>query len=182
MTSRLNIEKLEEYLVSIKEQLSRHEDELVHPVWWNSIIRQIDQITLLKKRLEHQGGDINALRELVLESARNGQHDVGPAVSGMSAKDSGAFRAIEKQMGLLEADVETIKLLVRRVDVANATEALIMSQVRELQRYVRSVQALIDARAPSDAYGTLKEVVNTLETIIPQVDERLVDSETALAL
>ena len=180
MTTRLNIEKLEEYLISIKEQLSRHEDELVHPVWWNSIIRQIDQITLLKRRLEHQGGDINALRELILESTKNGQHEQDPPVSGMSAKDSATFRAIEKHMGLLEADMETVKLIVRRVDVANATEALIMSQVRELQRYMRNLQTLIDVRAPSDAYGTLKNVVDTLETIIPQVDERLADSEASL--
>ena len=70
--------------------------------------------------------------------------------------------------------------MVRRVDVANATEALIMSQVRELQRYMRNLQALIDARAPSDAYGTLKEAVDTLETIIPHVNARLLDSEASL--
>ena len=98
----------------------------------------------------------------------------------MSAKDSAAFRAIEKQIGLLGADVEATKLMVRRVDVANATEALIMSQVRELQRYMRNLQALIDARVPSDAYGTLKEAVDALETIIPQVDARLLDSEASL--
>ena len=67
-------------------------------------------------------------------------------MSRMSAKDSATFRAIEKHMGLLEADMETVKLIVRRVDVANATEALIMSQVRELQRYTRNLQTLIDVR------------------------------------
>ncbi len=184
MSMKLNLSQLEAYLLEIKEQLSRHEDELVHPVWWNSMVRQIDQISVLKKRLEHQGGDINALREMVLQASQSGisggNAGGGEGPGGLSAIEKAKSRALHHKVGLLEADVETMKLLVRKIDLSSATESLIMSQIRELQRYLRSTTKLVDDRAPEGAYYTLKEVVQTVETIVPDVDRRLSDSEESL--
>lgn len=181
---KLNLGQLEAYLLEIKSQLSRHEDELVHPVWWNSMVRQIDQIYMLKKKMEHQGGDINSLRELVLQSAQSGGGGVGAGggegPGGLSAVEKAKARALHQQVGLLEADVETLKLLVRKIDLSSATESLMMSQIRELQRYLRSTTKLVNDRAPDGALTALKQVVQTVETIVPDVDQRLTDSEESL--
>jgi hypothetical protein len=179
MSQKLNVDKLESYLLSITDQLKNHEDELVHPVWWNTLVRQIDQIAVLKKKQEHQNGDINSLRELVLNSAKNTNTTTNGG-DGLSAIEKAKSRAMNEQVGLLEADVETLKVMVRRIDMASATESLIMSQIRELQRFLRSTTKLIDERAPDDAYLTLKEVVETVESIVPSVDQRLKDSESFL--
>ena len=64
----VDIGKLETYLASIKEQLVRHEDELHSPVWWPAFKAEIDQVAVLDRKFEHQQQDINALKDLIINS------------------------------------------------------------------------------------------------------------------
>ena len=42
---QVNTGGLESVLNSLKKQLARHEDELLHPVWWDSMKAEVDKIS-----------------------------------------------------------------------------------------------------------------------------------------
>lgn len=181
---------LESYLISIKDQLSRHDQELLHPVWWNTLVKQIDQISVLKRRLEHQNLDLMAIRHSIYADAEQAaKEEEKTASSSMNMhssiryNDSNSFKSGKqlsnqrKGFALLSADIESLKMVIRRLDIEGASENHILSQIRESQRLIRTLSTLINERAPSEALGQLKEVIKTVSVLIPQFDARLEHSE-----
>jgi GTP-sensing pleiotropic transcriptional regulator CodY len=45
---QIDAAKLDSYLREIKTQLQRHEDELLHPLWYNSIKPEIEKVLPLE--------------------------------------------------------------------------------------------------------------------------------------
>ena len=226
----VDIGKLENYLLSIKEQLSRHEDELHSPVWWSAFKTEIDQVSVISKKVEHQQIDINSLRDLLASEAETmrwsndatgaagGGADSGSTVASPPRKGSsfqgyqshspsgshsninenntsryasakGGFGASksksseverERKQLLLEADVEATKLIVRRLETQRAAEHNVFTQIRELQRNMRNVSALIDERAPPESLTAISGLVSTLQTIQPQFNSILTQQEKSI--
>jgi hypothetical protein len=165
----VDIGKLEMYLVSIQEQLSRHEDELHNPVWWPAFKAEVDQVAVLGRKVEHQALDINIIRDKLANGSSPGAADASssshsPGRSheqtsygatygsyGGNASPSHARKAqADPRVDLLAADVEAVKLLVRRIEAQRAVEHTLFSQIRELQRGTRQFQQQLEERAPPE--------------------------------
>lgn len=175
----VDIGKLESYLTSIKGQLDRHEEELKNPIWWASFKAEIDQVAVMGKKVEHQALDINIIRDMLASQdagSKGGKHAAAYSDYGAPPAKSVA----EKKTDLLVADVEAIKLLVRRMEAQTAVEHSVFAQIRELQRVTRNINAMIEERAPPDALKTLMELVVSLQKIRPLFDSRLNAQEQAI--
>jgi hypothetical protein len=190
----VDIGKLETYLASIKEQLVRHEDELHSPVWWPAFKAEIDQVAVLDRKFEHQQQDINALKDLIINSDNsnsNNNNNNNNTMGDLSSKpqfttynsnsssnnNKQNSSKLEKKTAMLTADLEGMKLLIRRLESQKAAEHNVYGQIRELQRCMRSMQQLVEERAPADALKTLMNLVTNFQTIKPLFDNRLQMSE-----
>ena len=188
----IDIGKLETYLVSIKEQLTRHEEELHSPVWWAAFKAEVDQVAVLGKKIEHQQLDINILKDLLVSNPvdKNQQKVSGTgSTAGRSTYQSYSspshgtndnVKELDKRQQLLAADLESTKILIRRMESQRAQEHLVFSQIRELQRGMRNVSQLLEERAPADALRTLMELVLSFQQIKPLFDNRLTEHEKTL--
>jgi len=185
----VDIGKLETYLTSIKAQLERHEEELKNPIWWASFKAEIDQVAVIGKKVEHQALDINVIRDMLASQVQD------TTSTGSTGKGSGKSpgygnynnyespppkTSLERKTELIAADVEAMKLLVRRMEAQTAVEHTVFSQIRELQRATRSILQTIEERAPPEALRTLMELVVSMQKIRPLFDSRLNAQEAAI--
>ena len=169
----IDVGKLESYLTSIKDQLSRHDDELKNPVWWSAFKTEIDQVAVLSQKVEHQQLDINIIRDLLANNAekeKEGRNSNKHSYGGIS---SGQESESDKKIPILAADVEGLKLLVRRIETQRAIEHNVFSQIRELQRCFRTILHLVDERAPPKALSTLMGVVGSIQPMKQQFNNLL---------
>lgn len=112
----------------------------------------VSQIAQLSRKLEHVQVDMNSLRDCFVSGDGNSV--------GLSAESSQSYYAqisnsawtqATKTIAQLRADLEGIRLLVRRVEVHQSVELNVFAQLRELQRFARGLQRLVDERAPANS-------------------------------
>lgn len=166
----MDVLKLSTALASVQQQLQRHEGELSNPVWWASLKGDVDQIVILSKKVEYMQLDINALRDAVFSKALVGGSQDTQAQQTYSSPSSSsssnyaqiptrAWEQTGQSIAQLGADVEGVRLLVRRIEAHQCVELSVFSQLRELQRFTRSLQHLLDVRAPEDAITNLASLL-----------------------
>ncbi len=108
----------------MKKQLQKHEEELAHPVWMDSLMEEVNKIPVLLRKIEHCQLDINNLRELF--SSSHSVHDNHPT---SPMKLVGEKKEIMEKIQHLFNDLEGIRLVMRRIDVQNALQANVLVKV-----------------------------------------------------
>ena len=56
---------LEHHLSIINKTLKRHEHEIRHPVWMDTVRNEFDTLNRLRRRMDHNESDMNSLREVL---------------------------------------------------------------------------------------------------------------------
>ena len=140
------------------------------------------QLQQLARKLEHVQMDVNSLRDNLVFGGGGGGGSgddglgVGAADGGgaggvspyrpSSPSSSGSYYAqiptsawsqATKTLSQLRSDLEGMRLLVRRVEVHQSVELNVFSQLRELQRFSRGLQRLVDERAPANSIRDLSD-------------------------
>lgn len=145
--------KLEKYLQHIKDHLSRHDKELLVPVWWDSVRSEIDQISILTTKLEHVQLDMNTIRDTVFQS--------------MPPDES--LKTTVDELKFLAAEIEGVKITMRRVELHQAIDRTVLLQLRELQRGFRDLKAQIphglqtQQKALSDVMDSVLYRISSME-------------------
>ena len=111
---------LRETLLHIQETLARHEKELLEPY---AVQDAIFQMTAVTKKVEQITLDINNIREKSYEASV-----LTLGGSGKGGSDAGGA------LKLLRGDLEALRMVSRRIELHQSTEALSFHNLRELQR------------------------------------------------
>lgn len=117
--------------------------------------REVNHIALLCRKLEHMQIDLNALRDVALSTLPAALSPLAPSSSSSSSPISQAAVA------QLNADIEGMRVLVRRIESHQCFELNVFAQLRELQRYTRALQHLLDERAPEHAINNLSQLLQS---------------------
>ena len=127
---RSKYDNIRETLLQVQETLARHEKELMEPY---AVQEAIFQMTAVTKKVEQITLDINNIREksyeasvLALGGSGNGGSDAGGALK------------------LLRGDLEALRMVSRRIELHQSTEALSFHNLRELQRGSRRTTSKVD--------------------------------------
>jgi hypothetical protein len=107
-------------LLQIQETLARHEKELLEPY---AVQDAIFQMTAVTKKVEQITLDINNIREKSYEASV-----LALGGSGKGGNDAG------NALKLLRGDLEALRMVSRRIELHQSTEALSFHNLRELQR------------------------------------------------
>jgi len=111
---------LQATLHQIQETLARHEKELLEPY---AVQDAIFQMTAVTKKVEQITLDINNIREKSYEASV-----LALGGSGKGGNDAG------NALKLLRGDLEALRMVSRRIELHQSTEALSFHNLRELQR------------------------------------------------
>ena len=126
----------------------------------------------LARKLEHCQLDINALRDTLLAQALESGTDQSGHGSHYAQITSSSWCSATRSIAQLYADLEGMRILVRRIEVHQSVEVNVFSQIREMQRFLRGLQKLIDVRAPADSIVNLSGRLDTSVLDLAQrVDE-----------
>ena len=117
-------------LLQIQETLGRHEKELTEPY---AVQEAIFQMTAVTKKVEQITLDINNIREKSYEASV-----LTLGGSGKGGSDAGGT------LKLLRADLEALRMVSRRIELHQSTEALSFHNLRELQRGSRRTTTKVD--------------------------------------
>lgn len=123
--------------------------------------RELNQLALLGKKLEHMSIDLNALRDAALSSLP-APSSPSPSPSSSSPRNfSSSSFSSSPAIAQLNADIEGVRILVRRIESHQCFELNVFAQLRELQRYTRALQHLLDERAPEQAINNLSQLLQS---------------------
>ena len=121
---------LRETLLHIQQTLARHEKELLEPY---AIQDAIFQMTAVTKKVEQITLDINNIREKSYEASV-----LTLGGGGKGGSDAGGA------LKLLRGDLEALRMVSRRIELHQSTEALSFHNLRELQRGSRRTTTKVD--------------------------------------
>ena len=125
---------LRETLFQIQETLARHEKELMEPY---AVQEAIFQMTAVTKKVEQITLDINNIREKSYEASVL-------ALGGSSSSGKGGGSDAGGALKLLRGDLEALRMVSRRIELHQSTEALSFHNLRELQKGSRRTSSKVD--------------------------------------
>lgn len=132
-----------------------HQNHLSSPGFTTEFVVQ------LARKIEHAQLDINSLRDNLLASSSTDRTDGDRSSSSYYAQISQtSWTQANQRISQLYSDLEALRLLVRRTEVHQSVELNVFSQIREIQRFVRGLQRLLDERAPANAIISLSSKVD----------------------
>jgi len=159
---QVNTNALDNALNTIKKQLSRHEEELLHPVWMDALKSEIDKISGLTRKIEHCQLDINVIRNSTYAQA---------------IEASGKSNMLEL-MTFLQGEVEALRLIVRRIELHQAVELMVFKEFKSMQKQVRKLEVKSDGDDTVQMVTTMKQDFENQMTELKDKVEELTDTVT----
>ena len=124
---RIDINALDAFMSSVKEKILFLEGEASEPVWFGQLKDEIDAVSALARKLEQCQLDINILRDTI--------YCAGGDVSKNPLQD---------QIKFIAAEMEGLKLLIRRVDIHQSKDRLLYGQIKSLQLQMKRLKTSCD--------------------------------------
>lgn len=192
---------LETYLNTLKKTVSRHEEELLHPSWWDAIKTEVDKVTPLCRRVDHVQLDIASIRDFLLTQPtadaprpsspkRKQRGSPEPIVASPDASQLVAASAsVEGTLGagsvagdaevavpdafrLLRNDVEAARLLIRRIEMHQAVEVAVFKDVKDLKSSMQIVNQHMKEDNTNERLDTLEaEIANCNSSLRNALEE-----------
>jgi hypothetical protein len=110
----------------LQSTVSQMNNELLNPVWYDSLQNKIDNVTNLSKKIDHCQIDINAIRDAIFES-----HNMMQRRVMMIPIDN---------VKVINAEIQSLKLIIRRIELHQTSEFNVLSDIRDLQREVSKLR------------------------------------------
>jgi hypothetical protein len=158
---------LEGHLSVINKTLKRHEHELKHPVWMETIRGEFDSLARLRRRMDLSESDVNNIRQVVFTSGTLAAIEAAGGVDEddfiEQSSDSNSVAKIEyipddrTALTLVKTDIEKLRHVARRLELHKASESVLLPHIEGLSKLTANHELRIVELEKSDELEKLKE-------------------------
>ena len=117
-----------EMLQHMQTTLARHEDEIKESIWLSTAKEAMQQAAAVARKVDQLALDMNGVREKSYEASILALGGGVSGTGGASATDAASA------LKLLKSEMEGVRVVTRRIELHQCTDALTFHHLRELQR------------------------------------------------